>query len=201
MEQQIIDQPLSCSNTSSSHDSDHSNNSILTSAELRAVFGNLREVLSFNSCLLRELITANGDALHLAECFVRNGAGFHVYATYCTQYATSVDTLTLAARRAPVAKALCDAQNRLNHALPLGAYLLKPVQRILKYHLLLSAVLERLLAQNAPRPAEQPLRHALALMSEIAAHINRVKRRHEHALRRQQLQHLLIGWQVSSNMR
>lgn len=30
-----------------------------------------------------------------------------------------------------------ERQTALGHALPLGSYLLKPVQRILKYHLLL----------------------------------------------------------------
>lgn len=35
------------------------------------------------------------------------------------------------------AKLFRDQQSRLGHSLPLGSYLLKPVQRILKYHLLL----------------------------------------------------------------
>lgn len=36
-----------------------------------------------------------------------------------------------------VAKFLRERQESLKHSLPLGSYLLKPVQRILKYHLLL----------------------------------------------------------------
>lgn len=36
-----------------------------------------------------------------------------------------------------LASAFKERQAALDHALPLGAYLLKPVQRILKYHLLL----------------------------------------------------------------
>lgn len=35
------------------------------------------------------------------------------------------------------AKFFRDQQDLLQHSLPLGSYLLKPVQRILKYHLLL----------------------------------------------------------------
>lgn len=38
-----------------------------------------------------------------------------------------------------LAKFFRDRQASLQHSLPLGAYLLKPVQRILKYHLLLQA--------------------------------------------------------------
>ena len=35
-----------------------------------------------------------------------------------------------------------DRQLSLGHTLPLGSYLLKPVQRILKYHLLLENILK-----------------------------------------------------------
>jgi len=40
-------------------------------------------------------------------------------------------------RDSAVAAALKRQQMALQHSLPLGSYLLKPVQRILKYHLLL----------------------------------------------------------------
>jgi hypothetical protein len=36
-----------------------------------------------------------------------------------------------------IARAFRERQAALGHALPLGSFLLKPVQRILKYHLLL----------------------------------------------------------------
>jgi hypothetical protein len=169
--------------------------------ELDALFANLREVHAFNATLLGQLQQCGLHAQHVAECFVRNSPGFHVYAEYCTRYPASVDTLTSLNRRPAAQSVLQAAQQRLSHPLPLGAYLLKPVQRILKYHLLLSALLDRLLSSEPPRPAEQPLRHALDLMSEIAAHINQVKRKHEHAVRCEQLQQLLLGWQVSCRLR
>ena len=175
----------------------HTSAAPFTSEELQAVFANLRDVHAFNSALLAQLQQSGLHVQRVADCFVRNGPGFHVYAAYCTQYPESVDTLSELTRRPAAQAMLRAAQQRLAHPLPLAAYLLKPVQRILKYHLLLSALLDRLMASQPPRPAEQPLRHALALMSEIAAHINRVKRKHEHALRLQQLQHVLLGWQVS----
>lgn len=45
--------------------------------------------------------------------------------------------LTECMRDKQQAKFLRDRQEQLQHSLPLGSYLLKPVQRILKYHLLL----------------------------------------------------------------
>ena len=37
-----------------------------------------------------------------------------------------------------------ERQTTLNHSLPLETYLLKPVQRILKYHLLLQVIPQKL---------------------------------------------------------
>jgi len=49
----------------------------------------------------------------------------------------SVDILTGCMRDPTAAAALKRQQMALQHSLPLGSYLLKPVQRVLKYHLLL----------------------------------------------------------------
>lgn len=45
--------------------------------------------------------------------------------------------LTDCMRNKTLAKFFRERQETLKHSLPLGSYLLKPVQRILKYHLLL----------------------------------------------------------------
>lgn len=49
----------------------------------------------------------------------------------------SVAVLTECMRNKMLAKFFRERQETLKHSLPLGSYLLKPVQRILKYHLLL----------------------------------------------------------------
>lgn len=50
---------------------------------------------------------------------------------------SSVAALTECMQDKQQAKFFRDRQALLQHSLPLGSYLLKPVQRILKYHLLL----------------------------------------------------------------
>lgn len=50
---------------------------------------------------------------------------------------SSVAALTECMQDKQQAKFFRDRQELLQHSLPLGSYLLKPVQRILKYHLLL----------------------------------------------------------------
>ena len=41
---------------------------------------------------------------------------------------------------------------------------------------------------------------ALNTMTALAAHINDMKRRHEHAVRVQEIQSLLYGWEVSQQL-
>lgn len=122
------------------------------------------------------------------------------------------------------ANAFRERQAALRHALPLGSFLLKPVQRILKYHLLLEASIAFSFAGQSTgselktEDAEQipqnlskeyggdcelredeaegrkAIEAALAAMTGIAKHINAMKRRHEHAVRVQEIQSLLYGW-------
>jgi hypothetical protein len=50
--------------------------------------------------------------------------------------------LTTAMQAPSTAHYFKQRQEQLNHGLPLASYLLKPVQRVLKYHLLLQALLK-----------------------------------------------------------
>lgn len=52
----------------------------------------------------------------------------------------TMSILTEMMRQDQSAKSFRERQASLGHTLPLGSYLLKPVQRILKYHLLLQVV-------------------------------------------------------------
>lgn len=68
----------------------------------------------------------------------------HSFNTYCGYFIKlifniyrSVSVLTDLMRQEKTACIFRDRQISLQHTLPLGSYLLKPVQRILKYHLLL----------------------------------------------------------------
>lgn len=56
---------------------------------------------------------------------------------YSTSYPESISLLTSLLQASHTNALLTSTQKFLRHNLPLGSYLLKPVQRILKYHLLL----------------------------------------------------------------
>lgn len=60
-----------------------------------------------------------------------------------------------------------DCQKRAGHLLPLSAYLLKPVQRITKYQLLLKEML-----RYGPEEIRHDVQAALAAMLDLLAQIN-----------------------------
>ncbi|XP_039761764.1 uncharacterized protein LOC120634935 isoform X2 [Pararge aegeria] len=154
--------------------------------ELSELFNNIEDIYNFNRSLCSELNSCRLDATCIARCFVNNTTGFSDYTSYCTGYPKTMERLALLASRPQSAREFRERQMELRHPLPLASYLLKPVQRILKYHLLLQNVVK----QCASRETE----YALLKMTSIAHHIDDMKRRHEHAVRVQEIQSLLYGW-------
>ncbi|XP_063630604.1 uncharacterized protein LOC134801882 [Cydia splendana] len=154
--------------------------------ELTELFNNIEDIYNFNRSLCEELNTCRLDATSIARCFVNNTSGFSVYTSYCTGYPRTMARLAALAGKSQSAREFRERQLALGHPLPLASYLLKPVQRILKYHLLLQNVVK----QCATRETE----FALMQMTGIAQHIDDMKRRHEHAVRVQEIQSLLYGW-------
>ncbi|CAH0598715.1 unnamed protein product [Chrysodeixis includens] len=154
--------------------------------QLAELFNNIEDIYTFNRSLCEELNTCRLDATCIARCFVNNTTGFSVYTSYCTGYPRTMERLAALASEPHSAREFRERQLELGHLLPLASYLLKPVQRILKYHLLLQNVVK----QCASRETE----YALLKMTGIAQHIDDMKRRHEHAVRVQEIQSLLYGW-------
>lgn len=190
--------------TSSSSSTSSSNSSLPTSTstspssspkkcficldQLNNLFGNIEDIFEFNSKFLSQLEECDLIPSRIAKCFVQQSKGFEVYTQYCTNYPRTVSLLTHLMTNKETAEIFRERQLFLKHSLPLGSYLLKPVQRILKYHLLL---------QNIVKDEEEDIddiRQALSVMTNIAAHINEMKRKHEHAVRVQEIQSLLCGW-------
>ncbi|XP_038134582.1 pleckstrin homology domain-containing family G member 1 isoform X1 [Cyprinodon tularosa] len=163
----------------------------LSSEDKGSLFGNIRDIYHFNRDLLHELEKCNADLVAIAECFVCKSEEFHIYTQYCTNYPRSVAVLTECMRNKALAKFFRERQESLRHSLPLGSYLLKPVQRILKYHLLLHEI-----ANHMEKDTEtyEVVQEAIDTMQRVAWHINDMKRKHEHAVRLQEIQSLLTNW-------
>ena len=193
----------------------------LSPQQSECLFGNVDDIYRFNSEFLKELQSCGLDPVEVARCFVRNNSGFTIYTDYCTNYprlehsksrkppcrrlnklfcgfsfsffCRTVSVLTELMRNEAASRACRERQTQLQHTLPLGSYLLKPVQRILKYHLLLQNIVKHC---DRNTSGYSDIIVALSAMTGIAHHINDMKRKHEHAVRVQEVQSLLDGWPV-----
>ncbi|XP_058605114.1 pleckstrin homology domain-containing family G member 3 isoform X5 [Onychostoma macrolepis] len=156
-----------------------------------SLFGNIEHIYEFNSELLQSLDMCASDPVAIARCFVDKSEYFEIYTQYCTNYPNSVAVLTDCLRNKTLAKFFRDRQASLKRSLPLGSYLLKPVQRILKYHLLLQEIAKHF---DAEEDGYDVVIEAIDSMTGVAWYINDMKRKHEHAVRLQEIQSLLINW-------
>uniref|UniRef100_A0A9J8ALZ1 Pleckstrin homology domain-containing family G member 3-like n=1 Tax=Cyprinus carpio carpio TaxID=630221 RepID=A0A9J8ALZ1_CYPCA len=156
-----------------------------------SLFGNIEHIYEFNSELLQSLDMCASDPVAIARCFVDKSEYFEIYTQYCTNYPNSVAVLTDCLRNKTLAKFFRDRQASLKRSLPLGSYLLKPVQRILKYHLLLQEIAKHF---DPEEDGYDVVIEAIDSMTGVAWYINDMKRKHEHAVRLQEIQSLLINW-------
>ncbi|XP_057208459.1 pleckstrin homology domain-containing family G member 3 isoform X1 [Triplophysa rosa] len=156
-----------------------------------ALFGNIEDIYEFNSELLQSLDMCDNDPVAIARCFVLKREYFEIYTQYCTNYPNSVAALTDCMRNKTLAKFFRERQATLKRSLPLGSYLLKPVQRILKYHLLLQEIAKHF---DQREEGYEVVEEAIYTMTGVAWYINDMKRKHEHAVRLQEVQSLLINW-------
>ncbi|KAM9354873.1 LOW QUALITY PROTEIN: pleckstrin homology domain-containing family G member 3-like [Pholidichthys leucotaenia] len=152
-----------------------------------ALFGNIEDIYEFNSELLQSLDMCENDPVAVAQCFVNKSEYFEIYTQYCTNYPNSVAALTDCMRRQNFREVLQERQAALKRSLPL-AYLLKPVQRILKYHLLLQEIAKHF---DSDEEGYDVVQEAIDTMTG-GWYINDMKRKHEHAVR--EIQSLLINW-------
>ncbi|XP_014215398.1 guanine nucleotide exchange factor DBS-like isoform X2 [Copidosoma floridanum] len=105
------------------------------------LFGNLEDIYIFHSdTFLRDLENCISNTELVALCFVqRRDTFYRLYSYYCQNIPRS-ERLREQIQNEPQFFLAC--QQKLGHKLPLAAYLLKPVQRITKYQLLLKDLLK-----------------------------------------------------------
>uniref|UniRef100_A0A8C9APQ2 Pleckstrin homology and RhoGEF domain containing G2 n=1 Tax=Prolemur simus TaxID=1328070 RepID=A0A8C9APQ2_PROSS len=164
----------------------------LSVEQVGTLFANIEDIYEFSSELLEDLEGSSG-AGGIAECFVQRSEDFDIYTLYCMNYPSSLALLRELSLSPPAALWLQERQAQLHHSLPLQSFLLKPVQRILKYHLLLQE-LGKHWAEGPGTGGREMVEEAIVSMTAVAWYINDMKRKQEHAARLQEVQRRLSGW-------
>ncbi|KAE8603708.1 hypothetical protein XENTR_v10014437 [Xenopus tropicalis] len=129
------------------------------------LFGNLSEIYEFHKRIfLKELENCIENADLLGTCFLKRKEDLQIYEKYCQNKPRSEAIW----RQCAESIFFQECQRRLDHKLSLDAYLLKPVQRITKYQLLLKEMLK--CSKNSEGTAE--LEEALATVLDIIKSVN-----------------------------
>ncbi|XP_047230310.1 guanine nucleotide exchange factor DBS isoform X6 [Girardinichthys multiradiatus] len=128
------------------------------------LFGNLPEIYEFhNKTFLMELENCAENPELVGTCFLKRKEELQVYEKYCQNKPRS----EVVWRQCGDSLFFQECQKKLDHKLSLDAYLLKPVQRITKYQLMLKEMLK---CSKGEGMAE--LEEALATMLNIIKSVN-----------------------------
>ncbi|XP_004711343.1 rho guanine nucleotide exchange factor TIAM1 isoform X1 [Echinops telfairi] len=164
----------------------------LTQDELDVLFGNLTEMVEFQVEFLKTLedgvrLVPDLEKLErvdqfkkvlfsLGGSFLYYADRFKLYSAFCASH-TKVPKVLVKAKTDTAFKAFLDAQNpRQQHSSTLESYLIKPIQRILKYPLLLK---ELFALTDAESEEHYHLDVAIKTMNKVASHINEMQKIHE----------------------
>eukprot|EP00795_Rhopilema_esculentum_P016729 gene16729-8182_t len=133
------------------------------------IFGNIEGIYRFHKTVfLKELEACLSSPYLVGQVFLDKRDEFQFYAIYCKNKPNS-DALT---KELEVKSTfLKDFQRKLGHKLPLASYLLKPVQRITKYQLLLQEMMKYTSRKN---PALVDLQDAIKTVKRIVRNVNDV---------------------------
>ncbi|XP_010893532.1 proto-oncogene DBL isoform X1 [Esox lucius] len=129
------------------------------------LFGNMPEIYKFHSrTFLQDLEGCLETAERVGACFLKRKEHFQVYERYCNNKPQS----ELLWRQCSASAFFQECQKKLEHKLGLDSYLLKPVQRLTKYQLLL----KELLKHSADSEYISELQGALEAMLDLLKSVN-----------------------------
>ncbi|TFK22571.1 hypothetical protein FA15DRAFT_671365 [Coprinopsis marcescibilis] len=159
----------------------------MTQEDARTIFSNISELALFSDMFSEELEAALGALVEggtgddcVGDLFLRITPDLErPYQYYITRHPTALQHLHALPQTPALQAYLAYTQtvaSSLSHAWDLASLLIKPVQRLLKYPLLLSAIIDETPDQH---PDKQNLKDARSKMEEVARNVNEIRRRAE----------------------
>nr|XP_021149469.1 dynamin-binding protein isoform X2 [Columba livia] len=148
--------------------------------DFEGLFGNIHMVISFSKQLLSTLEASDA----IGPVFLSQRAELEsVYKVYCQNHDEAIALLETYEKDEKLQKQLLDLLDSLRgctNYINLGSFLIKPVQRVMRYPLLL---MELLSATPEAHPDRAPLTAAVLAVKEINVNINEYKRRKDLVLK------------------
>ncbi|XP_054459599.1 proto-oncogene vav-like isoform X2 [Anoplopoma fimbria] len=151
----------------------------LQAADMESIFINIEDLADTHRNLLEEVRSSILDygAKNLHQVFLKYKERLLLYGRYCSQVETATKHLDkLSNTREDIRMKLEECSNRANsRRFSLRDLLMVPMQRVLKYHLLL----QELMKHTTDATDKDNLRTALDAMRDLAMCVNEVKRDNE----------------------
>ncbi|KAI0041090.1 hypothetical protein FA95DRAFT_1501923 [Auriscalpium vulgare] len=159
----------------------------MTRDDSRIIFSNIAKLALFSDTFTDKLEEALGSVLegghgddHVGALFIDTAPEMEpLYKSYITHHPEAVDHLNKLPQTPALIAYLAHTRtlaSSLTHAWDLPSLLIKPVQRLLKYSLLLNAVVEETPDKH---PDKANLRRAKAMMEAVSHAVNEGQRRRE----------------------
>ncbi|XP_026037214.1 proto-oncogene DBL isoform X3 [Astatotilapia calliptera] len=128
------------------------------------LFGNMPEIYQFHSRIfLQDLQSCLETPESVGACFLKRKEKFQVYERYCQNKPRS----ELLWRQCADSLFFQECQKKLDHKLGLDSYLLKPVQRLTKYQLLLKELLKHCTEERYRCELQEALDSMLELLKSV----------------------------------
>ncbi|XP_008105220.1 guanine nucleotide exchange factor DBS isoform X4 [Anolis carolinensis] len=128
------------------------------------LFGNMEEIYHFhNRIFLRELENYIDYPELVGRCFLERMEDFQIYEKYCQNKPRSESLW----RQFSDSVFFQECQRKLDHKLSLDSYLLKPVQRITKYQLLLKEMLKYSKNREGAEDLQEALTSILGILKAV----------------------------------
>ncbi|XP_038573474.1 guanine nucleotide exchange factor VAV3-like isoform X2 [Micropterus salmoides] len=150
-----------------------------STAEIEKVFVNIPDLVKLHKSLMVEVQDSilNKNALNLYQIFISYKERLLIYGIYCSQVEIAIAVLDLICKeKEDVRLKLEECSKRANNGkFTLRDLLVVPMQRVLKYHLLL----QELVKHTHDAADKSNLKIALDAMKDLAQYVNEVKRDNE----------------------
>ncbi|KAK4514635.1 uncharacterized protein ATC70_002236 [Mucor velutinosus] len=161
---------------------------IVSADTIHYLFGNLNALVDFQRRFLiqlEEIAEKSPEEQRIGHLFITMEESFSVYEPYCANYYSAQD---LVVQETPRLQKLAEI---LNPIYELPSMLIKPVQRICKYPLLLQELLK---STDKTWPHYQETQASVDAIKRVTEKVNETQRQHENVQKVQELKKRLDDW-------
>jgi hypothetical protein len=170
-------------------------NQILTDPEIRAIFSETESILNYNRHLLDQLevrVSKWSVSQRLGDIFLLISNFLKIYTQYCSNYNEAMRILSECKKQSKFKKFLDELKKKCHDIEHRGIedYLIRPVQRIPRYYLLLQDLVKH---TSKDHPDYANLASAAQKVQAVAEYMNDKKREAENIMKVTEVQEMIEG--------